>query len=87
MDYKNVDEFKEIVEGFMRYHNLVGIEMFFYNDKDISFRVAGEGILNPPGAPREGMQVWEGMQEYLEIRKFKLTNLKLGNANHVAHIL
>lgn len=67
MDFQNLNKFKEYVEGFMKYHNLIGIEMLLSSaDNDPVFRACGEGMIHPSGGALEGVEIWMSLDSILK---------------------
>lgn len=66
MDYENLEQFKQIVDGFMRYHNLMGIELLFnYTDDKLTMRACGRGMVHPEGTALAGLELWESINDML----------------------
>nr|WP_192963072.1 hypothetical protein [Clostridium sp. MCF-1] len=67
MDFKNMEMFKQYVEGFMQYHNLRGIELLRpYPDNSLMVRACGKGMVHPEGTVLEGVELWESINDILK---------------------
>jgi hypothetical protein len=67
MDYENVEQFKQYVEGFMLYHGLRGIELLRpYPDNKLTLRACGEGMVHPEGTILAGVELWESLNDILQ---------------------
>lgn len=66
MDLNDIEGFKKLVENFMKHHNLRGMEVLIpYHEQKLGFRICGKGMVHPKGTPLEGVDLWEGMNHFL----------------------
>ena len=60
-DYSDVEGFKLLAEGFMKYHGLRGLEVLVpYVDDQVCFRACGKG------RHKTGIEIWSGMNDMLK---------------------